>query len=134
MNTMFDKKSGVLVLRQKEKPLENQGFHAGDGAHEVRWTSALRRPKRSVDLESWIQVTLCFRKKKGRSIDLPFSFLMQEMGLEPMSPSKNTIKKGVFSASNRLGNILETIYFMKHYACIWHSVFLLSVIYLVRQT
>lgn len=76
----------------------------GDGAHEVLRTSALRRPKRSVDLE-------------------------------PMSPPKNTIKKGVFNASNCLGNILETILFLiKHYAYILHSVFLLSMIYLIRQT
>ena len=45
--------------------------HAGDGAHEVRWTSALRRPKRSGDLEPWVQGTLCFKTKKGSSAELP---------------------------------------------------------------
>ncbi len=58
---------------------------------------------------------------------------MQEMGLEPMSPPKNTIKKGVFNASNRLGNILETIYFNETLCLIQYSVFLLSVLYSAQR-
>ena len=33
-------------------------IYAEDGAHEVRWTSVLRRPERSGDLEPWVQETL----------------------------------------------------------------------------
>lgn len=41
---------------------------AEDGAHEVRWTSALRRPERSRDLEPWVQGTLRSYIKKGLSL------------------------------------------------------------------
>ena len=40
-------------------------FPAEDGAHEVRWTSALRRPERSGDLEPWVQGTLRYGKRKA---------------------------------------------------------------------
>ena len=34
--------------------------NAEDGAHKVRWTLVLCRPKRSEDLETWGQGTLRF--------------------------------------------------------------------------
>ena len=52
---------------------------------------------------------LGMNKKSLRRFSSEAFLFMQEMGLEPMSPPKNTIKKGVFSTLNRLGNILETI-------------------------
>ena len=39
-----------------------------DGALDVQWTSAQRRPKRSGDFELWIQMTLPLLKKRPRRL------------------------------------------------------------------
>lgn len=37
---------------------------AGDGAQDVQWTSVLRRPKRSEDLEPWFKERSALERKK----------------------------------------------------------------------
>lgn len=53
-----------------------------DGAHEVRGTSALRRPERSGDHEPWVQGTLR-DKKRTTTLRMVVLFSLQKMGLEP---------------------------------------------------
>ena len=50
------KQPQILPIKPKRKNPDNFCYlspfsNAGDGAQDVQWTSALRRPKRSVDLE-----------------------------------------------------------------------------------
>ena len=62
--------------------LGSKDFFAEDGAQDVQWTSVLRRPERSGDLEPWVQGTLRL-KQKGLSLRLNPFVLMRKMGLEP---------------------------------------------------
>lgn len=39
-------------------------FNSEDGARDVQWTSAMRRPERSVDLDPWVQGTLRYGNEK----------------------------------------------------------------------
>ena len=69
-------------------------FPAEDGAHEVRWTSALRRPERSGDLEPWVQGTLRYGKRKASGSHLRLSFSLRKMGLEQKpEPAKSHRKE-----------------------------------------
>ena len=59
-------------------------FTAEDGVQDVLWTSALRRPERSVDLEPRVQGTLRLLIQKGPTHRVePFCIRMRKMGLEP---------------------------------------------------
>ena len=83
--------------------------NAKDGAHEVRWTSALRRPERSGDLETWVQGTLRYGKRKSSGFHLRISFSLRKMGLEVLNEVRALEKKGVLAPRLKLGTIWEQV-------------------------
>ena len=54
------------------------------GAHDVRWTSELRRPERSGDTNPWVRERICVPEKNDLGIYPGVIFSgMRMKGLEP---------------------------------------------------
>ena len=79
--------SKTIFQNKKTHSPENPSMQhstAEDGAQDVLRTSVLRRPKRSGNLEPWVQGTLRFENKKRVSLaPTLFCSLLRKMGLEP---------------------------------------------------